>query len=135
MSKITEHIKAHKDVYVAVGVTLLVSAGITGLIVRNLRISAAMHMAKEGGGYAYGQISGNVGSSFIGDNNHVSTFIGFGKNMSKIVFCNETGEWFKSQAEAARHFGFSEKNLSRHLNFGEPIPGMALTFTRMGIAA
>ena len=83
-------------------------------------------------------------SSFLlGDDNTVNntitnttnTYIGNGNTMSKIVSCNETGEWFRSQAEACRGYGISQTNLSHHLNKGTPIVGSNLTFKREGIAA
>lgn len=138
MEAVKNHFQKYKTTYLVVGVAVL-TAGITYLIVRNQSFSAAVHIAKERSGCAYSQISGIVDSSFsFGDHNvsnSYNTYVGNGHRMSKIISCDQTGEWFRSQAEAARYFGMRESNLSKHLNLGESIPGSSLTFTRQGVVA
>ena len=51
--------------------------------------------------------------------------------LSYIISCDQTGEWFKSQAEACRMFGISPSRMSDHINHGSMLPG-DLSFTRQG---
>lgn len=81
------------------------------------------------------KITGSLFVSGVVHGNVNNTYVGNGNTMSKIISCDQTGEWFRSQAEAARHFGITESALSKHLNKGEAIPNFAGSFTREGLAA
>ena len=138
--QIKEHYEKHKTIYhiVGTGLMILTTVLITRRIVRRnddiLRTcirpmsDTDVHTTKS---------QNNTASSLFGNAvNNINTYVGSGNTMSKIISCDQTGEWFKSQAEAARYFGISEANLSKHLNKGESIPGVVnLSFSREGIAA
>ena len=138
--QIKEHYEKYKTIYhiVGTGLVIFTTVIITRRIVRRnddiLRTCIRpmsytdVHTTKS---------QNNTASSLFGNAvNNINTYVGSGNTMSKIISCDQTGEWFKSQAEAARYFGISEANLSKHLNKGESIPGVVnLSFSREGIAA
>ena len=138
--QIKTHYEKYKIVYhiVGIGLVIFTTVLITRRIVRRnddiLRTcirpmsDTDVHTTKS---------QNNTASSLFGNAvNNINTYVGSGNTMSKIISCDQTGEWFKSQAEAARYFGISEANLSKHLNKGESIPGVVnLSSSREGIAA
>jgi hypothetical protein len=132
MSKIKQHFKKHKTIYIAGGSSIFF-AGITYLIMRDLR-----------GGRIHDQITGadvfttnlnKVSHSFVSESFNVTTNNYHGVDrLSYIVSQNGTDNWWRSQADAAKALNISEAALSKHLNHGDSIIGRPdLSFTREGV--
>lgn len=126
--KIKENYEKYKIVYHLVGIGLLVilTALITRHIVRRNDIKLTSLSGKDVIQLALADESQiNIASQVFNiKENSVSP-------LSYIISCDQTGEWFKSQAEACRMFGISPSRMSDHINHGSMLPG-DLSFTRQG---
>ena len=56
------------------------------------------------------------------------------KKLSYIVSRPETGDWWRSQAEAARDLGINERRISAHLNHGEALAD-GIKLVREGVSS
>ena len=145
IDKIKAHIERNKKRYIIGGAVAgtIALALITRYVMRRSncyprtcirpRSSEDVHTTNLQAPLASTFVSGTANK--VNNNFNFNYYVGNANTMSKIVSCNETGEWFKSQADAAREYHISESALSKHLNKGEKIPGSSLTFKMEGIAA
>ncbi len=126
--KIKEKYEKYKIVYHLVGTGLLVilTVLITRRIVRRNDIKPTSLSGRDVVQLALADESQiNIASQVFNiKENSVSP-------LSYIISCDQTGEWFKSQAEACRMFGISPSRMSDHINHGSMLPG-DLSFTRQG---
>ena len=126
--KIKENYEKYKIVYHLVGIGLLVilTVLITRRIVRRNDIKPTSLSGRDVVQLALADESQiNIASQVFNiKENSVSP-------LSYIISCDQTGEWFKSQAEACRMFGISPSRMSDHINHGSMLPG-DLSFTRHG---
>ncbi len=126
--KIKEKYEKYKIVYHLVGTGLLVilTVLITRRIVRRNDIKPTSLSGRDVVQLALADESQiNIASQVFNiKGNSVSP-------LSYIISCDQTGEWFKSQAEACRMFGISPSRMSDHINHGSMLPG-DLSFTRQG---
>lgn len=126
--KIKENYEKYKIVYHLVGIGLLVilTVLITRRIVRRNDIKPTSLSGRDVVQLALADESQiNIASQVFNiKENSVSP-------LSYIISCDQTGEWFKSQAEACRMFGISPSRMSDHINHGSMLPG-DLSFTRQG---
>jgi len=111
MSKIKDHLKKYKMVYISVGCSLAV-AGITVLIMRDVRssqlISRGISVTAEGGISVLGKKVEMNNVSYISSNRQGPP--------SWVVRCLETDKIFTSQSAAAKGMNLSTKEISKHLN-------------------
>ena len=126
--KIKENYEKYKIVYHLVGIGLLVilTVLITRRIVRRNDIKPTSLSGRDVVQLALADESQiNIASQVFNiKENSVSP-------LSYIISCDQTGEWFKSQAEACRMFGISPSRMSDHINHWSMLPG-DLSFTRHG---
>ena len=126
--KIKENYEKYKIVYHLVGIGLLVilTVLITRRIVRRNDIKPTSLSGRDVVQLALADESQiNIASQVFNiKENSVSP-------LSYIISCDQTGEWFKRQAEACRMFGISPSRMSDHINHGSMLPG-DLSFTRQG---
>ena len=126
--KIKENYEKYKIVYHLVGIGLLVilTVLITRRILRRNDIKPTSLSGRDVVQLALADESQiNIASQVFNiKENSVSP-------LSYIISCDQTGEWFKSQAEACRMFGISPSRMSYHINHGSMLPG-DLSFTRQG---
>ena len=126
--KIKENYEKYKIVYHLVGIGLLVilTVLITRRIVRRNDIKPTSLSGRDVVQLALADESQiNIASQVFNiKENSVSP-------LSYIISCDQTGEWFKSQAEACRMFGISPSRMSDHINHWSMLPG-DLSFTRQG---
>lgn len=116
-NKVKKHLRENKKTYISVGVTAIVVAGITYIImrhhsktysIRHELLEPAQHELLE-----LGQKNTIINSTL----NNVS-FISSNRKgpPSWVIRCLETNEIFTSQNEAARIMNLSISDISRHLN-------------------
>lgn len=124
--KVKDHIRRHQTKYI-VGVTVVVTAGITYAITRQVSLRYFPTNAMR------------INKMTIKDN--VLYFTTYARKQgppSYVIRCVETGEIFTSQAEACRQLGIDPARMSRHLN-GHPgyeiVSGNTPNWTRAAIAA
>lgn len=113
IEKIKSHIKENKEVYISVGVGVLL-AGITVLIVRG-RHAGVLRVPDGSDVITVRPLSFNFG----GKNNGSPVIVIHNGNVGHpgfITKCLETGEIFQSQKSAAKTLGISPSILSSHLN-------------------
>ena len=126
--KIKTHYEKHKTAYLIVGLGFMIiaTALITRHIVRRNDIKLTSLSGRDVVQLALADESQiNIASQVFNiKENSVSP-------LSYIISCDQTGEWFKSQAEACRMFGISPSRMSDHINHGSMLPG-DLSFTRQG---
>jgi hypothetical protein len=132
--KIKVHIRDNGRMYVGIGITFVVTAGITTVIMRE------SHAVLQGGAGCpvkepMDSLSLLSGRSIFGSitNNAVTTIHKTTKgNPGFVTRCIETKDLFETQGGAARAFGIPEPIMSQHLNFGrELIEG--IHFERVGV--
>lgn len=127
-----EHLEKHRDIYIGIGIGAAL-VGITWVIVRRnespfLRSAFDEALSLDRPSY--------VASHSFNTTVDASTHIHGVKRLSYIVSNPATGEWWRSQAEAARAIGTSTSRISQHLNYGAPIGGHpGLSLVREGISS
>ena len=126
--QIKEHYEKYKTIYhiVGTGLVIFTTVIITRRIVRRNDIKPTSLSGRDVVQLALADESQiNIASQVFNiKENSVSP-------LSYIISCDQTGEWFKSQAEACRMFGISPSRMSDHINHGSMLPG-DLSFTRQG---
>jgi hypothetical protein len=114
---IKEHIERHQKIYWAG--SLIVIAGISFYIGRRNSITLVKNV-----------VSGQ-GNTVM----NIQNWIGRRGGLSYMVGCHQNDSMWMTQHGAALSVGTSDTNMSKHLKYGEPIPGVDETFFRVGIAA
>jgi hypothetical protein len=123
-STVKTHVKKHKEAYV-------VGAVATGVIV-----VGAVIAFKSGVVTLNVTDSANIAINSPKTNvvNNITNVAVSNGHLSKIVQNVDTGEWFASQAEAARAIGVDPSAISRHFSRGEKLPD-GVQLIRRGVAS
>jgi hypothetical protein len=119
---VKNHIKRNEKKYIVLGIVVI--SGVSFYFGKRSSIKEITKIKTI--------ISGH-GNNFITMHNWSGTNRPGG--LSYMVRCKETGDIWMTQHGAALSHEVSDTNMSKHLKHGEPIPGLDLTFERVGIAA
>jgi hypothetical protein len=111
IEKIKVHIRDNGKVYIAIGITFVVTAGITTIIMRN---NSVLNIGRDTVVTASRDIVVTGKNSTL---NHVSYISAERQGPpSWVVRCLETNKLFTSQRSAAMSMDLAENHLSQHLN-------------------
>lgn len=135
IEKIKEHFKKHKEAYIAGASCGIVFAGITMYIMRKQCLFSGMGTAADGKGLGTAESKMNIVSSSLSNSlNNTNITNNFGKKQLSYLITTEGRDapWL-SQNAVARDTGIDKADISRHLNWGKPLPG-GLELSRIGIA-
>ena len=122
LERVKRHFKDHKEFYIGIGIGVGF-AGVTYLIMKNQqspcdRLSGQRGAATTLVDNAQVITDSSFSNSTIINHQEIHNHV---KRLSYIVSRPETGDWWRSQTEAAKALGISETRISSHLNHGEAL--------------